>query len=236
MTFRTNRLVIRLRDMGRVLGINRFLSNLRRGEKYEDRFETSLLENIRRGDCVWDIGANIGHYSAKFSKLVGDAGKVHAFEPSPQNLKVLEENTRELPNVELHPVALGATDRTGHFIQGEDDIGATSRLVDADPGSHEKPVSVRILRGDSLVESVPEMTPNVIKLDVEGAELEVLWGMAGILRQPSLRLVGVEVHFRLLKERNQPNAPREIEQMLTSAGFHCHWPDASHVAAIRVVD
>jgi hypothetical protein len=55
--------------------------------------ETGLVkEKIKKGDVVLDIGANIGYYTLIFAKLVGEEGKVFAFEPEPTNFSLLEKN------------------------------------------------------------------------------------------------------------------------------------------------
>ena len=59
---------------------------------YEE-FETDLVKKeIHKGDVVIDIGANIGYYTIMFAKLVGDSGKVIAFEPDPTNYELLKKN------------------------------------------------------------------------------------------------------------------------------------------------
>jgi hypothetical protein len=75
--------------------------------------------------------------------------------------------------------------------------------------------------------------PNVVKIDVEGFELEVLSGMKQILANRALKAVGIEVHFKLLQERGLTRAPRQMESLLQEAGFLCSWPDSSHIFAVR---
>src|ERR1700728_4292554 len=69
-------------------------------KRYRDRELISFLEkHVKPGMTVVDIGANIGFYSVLFSKLVGEKGSVHAFEPDSTNFKHLVSNTRKLKNV-----------------------------------------------------------------------------------------------------------------------------------------
>src|SRR5438034_5802906 len=70
---------------------------------------------INPGDAVLDIGANVGLYTVKLSKLVGPVGAVHAFEPVPETFDILQHVTRTLglKNVVLHNCALA--DRVGHL-------------------------------------------------------------------------------------------------------------------------
>jgi hypothetical protein len=73
----------------------------------------------------------------------------------------------------------------------------------------------------------------VVKLDVEGFELDVLRGLGALLRSPELRTLGIEVHFGILQERGIGDAPRRLERLLCEAGFRCAWTDPSHVIASR---
>lgn len=79
------------------------------------------------------------------------------------------------------------------------------------------------------------MMPNAIKIDVEGFEVEVLQGLGPHLAAPTLRVIGVEVHFGILKERGMADAPQRIERLLARNGFRVQWPDSSHLLALRPV-
>jgi FkbM family methyltransferase len=159
---------------------------------------------------------------------------VCAFEPSPINLIQLRAAVEDLANVTILPFALGANDAAAKFIQGEDRVGATSRLAydhDLQRGSQ---VDVPMRRGDSLLVQGTIPTPNVIKIDTEGAELDVLIGLSGVLSAPELRCLCIEVHFGILTERGFVNAPKQIEALLVAAGFSLRWTDLSHIVAVRV--
>ena len=68
----------------------RVLSLGRSTEEYEQDFRSAMIASIRPGDCVWDVGANVGFYSELFIDAVGPAGKVISFEPSPACVAMLE--------------------------------------------------------------------------------------------------------------------------------------------------
>jgi FkbM family methyltransferase len=231
MSWRTTRLTLALRNLGRRSGVNQWLAAKVGTVDYEDRFRTRMLEEIRPGDCVWDVGANVGHYSSMFSGIVGPAGKVFAFEPSPTNLVRLTATVGSLNNVVLVPVALGETAGQMAFAEGIDATGATSRVIPNARAFTGPTVEVR--RGDDLVRSAEAAAPNVIKIDTEGFELEVLRGIAETLRHPELRALGIEIHFAVLSDRGLAGAGAEIERMLEARGFRCEWPDPSHLVASR---
>jgi len=226
--------MILFRDLSRALRLNRLLGSLLGGITYEDQFQAAMLDAIRPGDTVWDVGANVGFYSKKFSDIAGSSGKVFAYEPSPANLQRLNEAVASLGNVTVVPVALGECEDVVEFEQGNDPLGATSRIVDKVVKSSEKQVKVHVSSGDHLVSSGVAAMPNVIKIDTEGFELDVLRGLKQTLRQKNLRTLCVEIHFGLLNERGLPNAPSDIEKLLVSSGFSLVWTDASHIVATMI--
>jgi hypothetical protein len=57
--------------------------------------------------------------------------------------------------------------------------------------------------------------------------------MGDYLSSSDLRVLGIEIHFRLLKERGCEETPRNIEKLLMKHGFFVQWPDTSHIIAIR---
>jgi len=226
--------VLLLRNLGRALGLNRLLASLLVGGNYEDQFQVAMLGAIRQGEVVWDVGANVGLYSKKFSDIVGSSGKVFAYEPSPANLQRLNKAVASLANVTVVPVALGEREDVVVLEQGNDPLGATSRIVDKTGSESERQVEIQLSTGDRLVSSGAVAIPNVIKIDTEGFELDVLLGLRQTLQEKCLRMLCVEMHFGLLQERGLSNAPSDIEKLLVSSGFSLAWPDASHIVATRI--
>jgi FkbM family methyltransferase len=228
-SWRTRPIVVWSRTLGRRLGFTRWLSSVLGGAAPEQRFAERLLGQIHTGDCVWDIGANVGDYTRQFARSVGDTGMVYAFEPHPATYSLLAERCSALVNVTPMAVALGACDASLQLIAGQDALAATSRLTDT--SSAGITVAVRsvlsLLHGDQL------RPANIMKIDVEGHELEVLTGMAAALNDDSLRALGVEVHFGQLHARGVPAAPAHIERLLRAAQFCIKWTDSSHLVATR---
>ncbi|MCX7166538.1 MAG: FkbM family methyltransferase [Rhodocyclales bacterium] len=229
MSWRTNSLVLMLRNIGRSLGLNRLIASYLLGAGYETRYDNSFSSALRPGDCVWDVGANVGYYTRLFSERTGQAGQVFAFEPSPVNFGRLATACASLGNVTLLHSGLGREDSKLRFQQGTDDLGATSRIVEADSDG----VIVDVRAGANVIAGGDALVPNAIKIDVEGFEYEVLEGLGDYIKKPDLRLIGIEVHFSILKERGLPHVPEQIEAMLNRNGFAVSWPDSSHIIAIR---
>lgn len=187
---------------------------------------------IRPGDCVWDVGANIGLYSELFAAAVGPAGKVISFEPAPDCVAIIEERRRSNPAGSSWEVIAGAL--------GDEDGDAWLSVADGNtaPCNHlanragAATIPVRKYRADSIV-AAGHPAPAVIKIDVEGFEGEVFDGMTSVLDLPSLRAVCVEVHFGALGERGKANEPARLVQIAEAHNFTVKWTDVSHFIAQR---
>jgi FkbM family methyltransferase len=222
---------LRLRSLGRRLGIFPPLVRAFRklsGARYEERFDAALLGAIRSGDIVWDIGANEGLYTEKFSQRVESSGHVVAFEPSPRNVEILRTRFTDSNRVTICPVALADRAGTATFYANGSSDGTTDSLVERTAGA--VPHQVEVHRGDEFLQRFP---PKVIKIDVEGFELEVLRGLHDVLMSRALRSVLIEVHFGILSDRGLPKAPAELTAMLLKAGLTVSWVDSSHLAGER---
>lgn len=139
MSWRTNRLALLARDVGRMLGLNRWIAIWLNGRGYETRYDGAFSAALRPGDTVWDVGANVGYYTRQFAERVGGKGKVFAFEPSPVNFTRLSAACTGLDNVQLYQMGLGREAATLALVQGYDELGATSRVVGNTGGSSSSP-------------------------------------------------------------------------------------------------
>jgi FkbM family methyltransferase len=233
MSWRTHPFVIRLRNLGRAAGLSHWLARLLATPGYETKFRAIVFATVSRGDLVWDVGANVGLYTVGFAERVGSEGRVFAFEPSPINQARLRVAVEELTNVVIVPLALGAEGAMVRFEQGGDRFGATSRVLDGPGAGEGDALEVQVERGDALVAAGTIPLPSIIKIDTEGAELDVLRGLEAILDSPGLRALCIEVHFGLLNDRGVSDGPRQIERILSAAGFRYRWSDSSHIIATR---
>lgn len=131
------------------------------------------------GDVVIDAGAYIGLFTGKSSLQVGDRGKVYAFEPEPENFSRLRENTDGLKNVEIFNKALWSSEKDlVLFVRRRHSSGhSLINWVDASKIKERLPVQTTYL--DKVVKGRVDF----IKLDAEGAELEILHGTTRILKQ-----------------------------------------------------
>ena len=216
--------------MARRYGVIGVINRFRRPAQYEAMVHDALVENIRQGDVVWDVGANIGLYTAQFCEWTGEMGFVVAFEPSPESCEQIRSRLKECHWVRVENVALGEFDGAARLaIEGD---SVENHLIVGDGNGAGTTVAVFVSRGDTMAEKLGRV-PDVIKIDVEGFEEEVLQGMGTILDSVALRCVLVEVHFSKLEKRGRLGAPREIEALLKSKGLRTRWVDPSHLLAVR---
>lgn len=177
---------------------------LRRPLTHEGFMLGSLKRLIRKGDVVYDIGANIGLYS-RFIVQQFRASHVYAFEPMANNCSLLADNLRIggcTTKVTVLSCALGDQDGTARFQI--DDITYNTGTLDAvthgnasasrrQYGLPPTTVEVAVSRLDTLLDTQNILKPNVIKLDVEGAEAMVVMGARNSLLQHRPRLA-IELH------------------------------------------
>lgn len=174
---------------------------LRSNGKFEPLQSKKIINSLNQGDVVLDIGANIGYYSILASKLVGKKGKVYAFEPDPQNIKLLYKNIKlnNCSNVIVIEAALGSKKGELRLIQDLSNPGE-SKLSEKNMGNS---VMVKVLTLDQFVNSEKIKKIDLIKVDVEGSELDVLKGSIKTLKlNKSLKLF-IECNPQALKTFNQ---------------------------------
>lgn len=159
-----------------------------------------FLNEINDDDIVWDIGASYGVYSI-FSALKLKGGKVFSFEPEMWTYKLLNKNIRlnNLKNIFPFQVALTNCEGESLIYKAESaNIGTHSLVRRTDYPVSRKGKLVKTTTGDRLIKDLKLEYPNLIKIDVEGAELCVLDGMKNILLSSNLRVIQIELHPRVL--------------------------------------
>ncbi len=196
-----------------------------------ENFELQLFRSlIKPGETVLDVGANIGLYSIIGAHRTGPTGRVIACEPEPDNLALLHHNALgvQAQNISVCACALADNDGTLNLYLSTDNKGSHSLFGSK---SNAQAISVPVRRGDDLLAELGA-TPDVIKIDVEGAEPLVLAGLHKSLTSPSVRLF---VEFSPGSLRNGSFDPQEFLDDLTGRGFICYEIDASRQALREVI-
>lgn len=156
-----------------------------------EKLLTELLQSeLREGDCVVDIGANIGYYALMEARLVGPHGKVYAVEPVPHNIHLLEDNIQlnNYGNVEVFQLAIGQ--HSGILpLYISDHPNWCSFYPSRNVVGH---VDVAVASLDSFLKD--KRRPNLIRIDVEGYEYEILNGTSSILRSNMPLKLFIEFH------------------------------------------
>lgn len=181
--------------------------------QHDERYETALLNClVEPGMHCWDVGANIGFYTCLFAVLVGRSGRVVAFEPARATRERLEQNIglNGLRNVDVVPSAVGASEGEAHIHYADAGLFEGTASLHRMPGrSASEPVRVGTL--DAFVERYG--APDLLKIDVEGAQLEVWRGGARFFRTHS------PVVLAELRESDDPARLARIEDEVRSAGY-----------------
>lgn len=133
----------------------------------------AFRDDIRDGDVVLDIGANLGAYTLVFAHWVGVGGRVYSFEPAPDARRGLEQHVALNgldARVVVRPEAVSRTTGTARFLASG--TSGSNRLLAGDSGGARDVPTTTV---DEVCVSLA-LRPRLIKIDVEGAELDVLRG------------------------------------------------------------
>jgi len=168
--------------------------------EYDPAFVSFLRRVIERGDVVVDVGANIGLFTLEMARAVGSTGRVFAYEPNPEVNGLLRDNVylnqnagRISAEVHCRPVAVGPGPgtatlhvRTRHRAMGSV-VNVDAGTAPGETERHQMPV----VDLDTELAGIIEV--KLVKVDVEGAELDVLRGMGRLLRERRVRIIDLEL-------------------------------------------
>jgi len=148
---------------------------------YEFKQQQTILKYLKPGMVAFDIGAHVGFYTLMFSKIVGLSGKVYAFEPLPDNYRILQKhlNLNSITNVITEPVAVSNKDDEVLFYISHNTymgniVNNTEEIM--------KSIYVYSISIDQYIDIKNKNYPNFVKMDVEGAEALALTGMKKLLQ------------------------------------------------------
>ena len=181
-----------------------------------------LVDQLRAGDHILDIGANAGYITSLAARKVGPNGRVFAFEPSPREFERLEYALQRngFSQVTAFPYAL--SDKPGE-LELEVSLAHTgvNKLSNAQTSSDARTVTVPVRRAVDVKEL--SETFRLVKIDVEGAELKVLRGLEPWLRHQRIEQLIVEVSPKFLHEFG--DTQRNLYDYLEGFGYQPQWEE-----------
>lgn len=182
---------------------------------YEKEQQEIFEKKIKSGDVVFDIGANVGFYSLIASKKIGVKGKVYAFEPAPRNLYYLKKHF-EINNCHNAILVSGAVSNKNDMVYFNDGDHPATGFLSNDTGN----LLVPTFNLDELIENKKVLAPNLIKIDVEGAEFDVLRGAIKLLNQ---------YHPTIFLSTHNEKAHIECLSLLRSLNYKLNSLDDLHI-------
>lgn len=181
-----------------------------------DPFETSFYENqIKNGDIVIDIGANIGIFTLLFAKLVGSNGHVYAFEADPTNFEILKKNIEinSYQNTTLENKAIFHKNEKINLFLSPSNPG-DHRIYDSNDGRKSIQINSIIL-DDYILQKKVDV--DFVKIDVQGSELSVIQGMKKLLEPNNIKIM---MEFEPILLEKFGTKPLDLLDILESYGFH----------------
>jgi FkbM family methyltransferase len=190
-------------------------------DKYEEATTQLFRQLLQPGMVVVDVGANVGYFSLLSADQVGPTGMVYAFEPEPVNHSLLQKNIdlNAYSNILAMQMAVSNTSGCIEFFLSELDSGSHSIYQEGARGVADK-LSVTSTTLDSFLEELGWPNIDLVKIDVEGAELAVLEGMESSIQRSSCLTLILEYCPFLLQSAGLN--PSDLLDKLTSLGFQTH--------------
>jgi len=164
---------------------------------YEPRETKLLKQEIRKGDTVIDIGASIGYYTLLFSRLVGENGRVFAFESNPDDFDLLKKNVllNDYKNIIVENKAV--SNRNGESVIYRN--------------------KAKTIRLDDYFHLGNETKIDFIKMDIEGHEKHAFEGMENILQKNKTLKIMVEFNPQAILDYKI--LPKELLEIIENNGF-----------------
>ncbi len=184
---------------------------------YEMPVQEVFSQYLKPGDIFYDIGANVGFFTIVAAKIVGSTGKVYAFEPEAVNAATVRRNA-QINNYAHVTVVEKAVSRTTGVEKlwltencGGHTLASVGTVSDA-----KNSITVDTVSIDDLIDKKLIEPPTFVKIDVEGAEIDVLNGMSQTIKEYQPMII-YEVDDR--EKEGLLNKHKEIDNFLHSQGY-----------------
>lgn len=183
--------------------------------KWEEAEIALFEQNVKPGDIVIDIGANMGYYTLVAARKTGPKGKVYAFEPDPDNFRLLQKNIAANGYINVMAINKAVGEKGGTvklFLSNEDNTG-DFRTYNAN--DDRKSLEVEMVTIDSVLRA--EKKVDVIKIDIQGSEVKALKGAKEILKKSKQIIIFTEFWPRGLRQAG--DSGKEYLKLLRGNGF-----------------
>lgn len=183
---------------------------------YEPDKTQAIRDLLKSGQTFIDVGGNKGDFSLLAANIVGPDGRVLTFEPEPDNCHWIKNSTQlnQYNNIQLFDIALSDNNEVAQLFIGEK--SGWHSLISSQGNTDNRTIEVETHRLDSVLERIDIQHVDMIKIDVEGAEMAVLNGAEELLdNNPELILL-LDLHPHMGVD------PDVICKLLTRKGFRIH--------------
>jgi FkbM family methyltransferase len=156
----------------------------------EPEEQAALARYLKAGDVFYDLGANIGFFAVLAARLVGNSGRVYAFEPNPECSTEVRRNAdlNGFSHVEVVEAAVSSKSGRARLRLGD------TNLSSAIAGSSDAGIDVALTTVDDFMRDRSPRPPTLVMIDVEGAEIDVLRGMRETITR-HCPVIMCEVHW-----------------------------------------
>ena len=179
---------------------------------YEPMETAWLRQHLKPGQTFLDVGAHVGYYTTMAAAIVGPAGAVYAFEPDPENFRLLVLNLEaaDAGNTTAYNFAVSDREGTASLYRSRVNTGDHHLY----PAGRKRAITVNVMTLDTLRLPRPA---DFLKIDVQGLELHVLRGARGTIdRAPNLKGI---IECGPQHQRLAGTDPRDLLAFLTDRGF-----------------
>ncbi|MGK7922007.1 MAG: FkbM family methyltransferase [Trichodesmium sp.] len=205
------------------------LDSFQKGQTYESEVLQLIYRFLEKGDCFIDIGTHIGYYSVLAAKIVGNEGKVFAFEPELSNYQKILENIslNNLSNIQLFNLALSSESKETHLFFNQDNDGGHALW---DVGKH--PFNQKSLQSQTM-QNIQQSTLDdilsqqqdisqikIIKIDTEGAEVNVIKGAVNTISKYNVPYIICEINRFGLKQMGTNEA--ELREFMNTLKYESY--------------
>ena len=184
---------------------------------WEPGVVTLLGERLSPGMTFVDLGAHIGFFTLMAAKLVGDKGRVYAFEPAPENFELLTKNISLNGYRNVVPIQMAVANEEGSTTLYLNPYSVAHSLHRDTFGKSRKELCIEVTTLDSYFERLGWPYVSVVKMDIEGAEPNALEGMRGLIKRNRNLVLILEYVPEILERADRD--PGKLLSLIRTLGF-----------------